>query len=133
METSTKIPKQPKESYQYSSSDQSVPARTIQPAQPVVMSQPKNGQSQNNSLNSPSDYSYNFGRNITNKSKTTAALLAFFLGSFGVHRFYLGQTGWGVTYIVLLFCWISPFLALIDGIRYLAMSNDTFAQKYGVN
>jgi TM2 domain-containing membrane protein YozV len=37
------------------------------------------------------------------KSDVVAILLAFFLGSFGAHRFYLGQTGWGILY--LLFCW----------------------------
>ncbi len=37
------------------------------------------------------------------KSDVSAILLAFFLGSFGAHRFYLGQTGWGILY--LLFCW----------------------------
>ena len=28
------------------------------------------------------------------KSKTTATVLCFFLGGFGIHRLYLGQTGW---------------------------------------
>ena len=37
------------------------------------------------------------------KSDVVAILFAFFLGSFGAHRFYLGQTGWGILY--LLFCW----------------------------
>lgn len=37
------------------------------------------------------------------KSDVAAILLAFFLGSFGAHRFYLGQTGWGILY--LCFCW----------------------------
>jgi TM2 domain-containing membrane protein YozV len=32
----------------------------------------------------------------SDKSKSTAALLAFFLGALGVHRFYLGYTGLGV-------------------------------------
>ncbi|SPT53543.1 TM2 domain [Actinomyces bovis] len=35
------------------------------------------------------------------KSKTTAALLAFFLGGFGVHNFYRGQTSRGIGHIVL--------------------------------
>jgi TM2 domain-containing membrane protein YozV len=35
------------------------------------------------------------------KSKLTAALLAFFLGSFGVHRFYLGHVGSGIALIGL--------------------------------
>lgn len=78
-------------------------------------------------------YDYNYGRRITNKSKVTAALLAFFLGSFGVHRFYLGESGKGLLYIALLFFFISPILGLFDGIRYLTMSNDIFALKYGVN
>ena len=31
------------------------------------------------------------------KSKLAAALFAFFLGSLGIHRFYLGYTGIGIT------------------------------------
>ena len=30
------------------------------------------------------------------KSRTTAALFAFFLGGFGGHKFYLGQIGQGI-------------------------------------
>ena len=36
------------------------------------------------------------------KSKTTAALLCFFLGSWGVHRFYVGKIGTGVAMIFTL-------------------------------
>jgi len=35
------------------------------------------------------------------KSKVAAALLAFFLGGFGIHRFYLGHTATGVAMLVL--------------------------------
>lgn len=64
------------------------------------------------------------------KSKTTAALLAFFLGGFGAHKFYLGKTAQGVLY--LLFCWtlIPSFVAFIEFIIYLTMSDADFARKY---
>ncbi|MGH7043123.1 MAG: NINE protein [Acetobacteraceae bacterium] len=65
------------------------------------------------------------------KSKVAAALLAFFLGGFGVHKFYLGEIGLGVIY--LLFCWtfIPAFVAVIEGIFYLAISDGRFAKRYG--
>lgn len=39
----------------------------------------------------------------TRKDTTTGVLLAVLLGGFGAHRFYLGEIGWGVVY--LLFGW----------------------------
>lgn len=51
------------------------------------------------------------------KSKTTAALLSFFLGGLGVDRFYLGYTGMGV--LKLLTAGLFGILWLIDFIRIL--------------
>ena len=64
------------------------------------------------------------------RSRVTAALLAFFLGGFGAHKFYLGRSGWGVLY--LIFCWtfIPAIVAFIEFIIYLTMSDEAFAQKY---
>lgn len=66
------------------------------------------------------------------KSKIAAALLAFFLGGLGVHKFYLGQVGLGIVY--LLFCWtlIPAFIAFIEFIILLTMNDETFNRKYGM-
>jgi TM2 domain-containing membrane protein YozV len=72
------------------------------------------------------------------KSKVAAALLAFFLGDFGIHKFYLGKTGQGIIYLTLsvLFCWtiVIPFviaiICWIEGIVYLTMDDKEFAKKY---
>jgi TM2 domain-containing membrane protein YozV len=65
------------------------------------------------------------------RTRVAAALFAFFLGGFGVHKFYLGRTGEGVIY--LIFCWtfIPAIVAFIEGIVYLTMSDEDFARKYG--
>lgn len=64
------------------------------------------------------------------KRKSTAAILAFLLGAIGVHRFYLGQTGLGIVY--LLFCWtmIPSIVALVDFVLFLTMSDEAFNAKY---
>jgi TM2 domain-containing membrane protein YozV len=64
------------------------------------------------------------------KNKFFAALLAFFLGSFGVHQFYLGNVGKGLFY--LIFCWtgIATIISWIDGISLLLKDEDTFDEKY---
>ena len=65
------------------------------------------------------------------KSRLAAGLLALLLGGLGVHKFYLGETGKGIVY--LIFCWtiIPAILALIDGISYLTMTDEAFAAKFG--
>ena len=64
------------------------------------------------------------------KEKNVAGILALFLGGFGVHRFYLGQTGLGVFY--LIFCWLPLIwiLGLIDAIVFFSMDKEAFDLKY---
>ncbi len=65
------------------------------------------------------------------KNKIAAALFAFFLGGFGVHKFYLGKVGQGVLYLLLCWTLIPSFIAFIEFILLLVMSDETFNQKYG--
>ncbi|MFP4600945.1 MAG: NINE protein [Persicimonas sp.] len=65
------------------------------------------------------------------KSKGTAALLAFFLGGLGIHKFYLNQGGQGVLYLLFSWTLIPAFVALLETFVYLTMDDATFQQKYG--
>ena len=58
------------------------------------------------------------------KSRMTAGLLGIFLGSIGVHRFYLGYAGIGIAQIVVTFatCGIGAIWGLIEGIMILTGS-----------
>ena len=71
------------------------------------------------------------GQIVGTKSRVVAAILAFVLGGIGVHKFYLGQIGWGIIY--LLFSWtFIPFLvSLLEGVLYLLSTERAFALKYG--
>lgn len=64
------------------------------------------------------------------KDKMTAALLAFFLGGIGIHKFYLGQTALGFVY--LLFCWtlIPGIIAFFEFIFLLVMDQAEFDRRY---
>jgi TM2 domain-containing membrane protein YozV len=66
------------------------------------------------------------------KSRTTAILLAFFLGGFGAHKFYCGKTGLGFLYLIFFWTYVPAIIALIEFILYLATTkNDAeFTQKY---
>lgn len=65
------------------------------------------------------------------KSRVTAIVLALLLGGIGIHKFYLGRSGWGIVY--LLFCWtfIPGIVAFVEAIIYACMSEDAFHAKYG--
>lgn len=64
------------------------------------------------------------------RNKNLAAVFAMFLGSFGVHRFYLGQVGLGIVYILFFWTSIPLFLGIIDALVFFGMSQEEFDHKY---
>lgn len=68
------------------------------------------------------------------RNRIVAALIAFFIGPLGIHRFYLGRKGSGITMLVLSMTVIGLIAtvpwAFIDMIRYLVMSDEEFAARY---
>jgi TM2 domain-containing membrane protein YozV len=65
------------------------------------------------------------------KSRIAAAILAFFLGGLGIHKFYLGRPVWGILYLLFFWTFIPAIIAFIEFIVYLCMSDEAFAAKYG--
>lgn len=68
------------------------------------------------------------------RNKYVAAVMAFVIGTLGIHRFYLGRTGSGIVMLVLSITVVGLVIsapwALIDMIRYLMMSDEEFAARY---
>jgi TM2 domain-containing membrane protein YozV len=69
-------------------------------------------------------------RSSSGRNRIVAALFAIFLGGFGAHKFYLGQVGWGIAYLV--FCWtlIPAIAAFVEFIMLLATSDDRFDERF---
>jgi TM2 domain-containing membrane protein YozV len=66
------------------------------------------------------------------KSRQTAALLSFFLGWLGVHRYYLGQPGIGIFYFFTNFIYfgLGFFFGIIDALAFMFMSDEEFDYRY---
>ena len=63
------------------------------------------------------------------KSKLVAGLLGIFLGGWGIHNFYLGNTGRGIAQIIvtIVTCGVGALWGLIEGILILTGSINTDA------
>ena len=90
-----------------------------------------NGTTQNINVNVNSG---NTNTNTSAKSKMAAGLLGIFLGSLGVHNFYLGFTGKAIAQLLIsilscgMLSWASAIWGLIEGILILTGSMNTDAQ-----
>jgi TM2 domain-containing membrane protein YozV len=60
-----------------------------------------------------------------------AIVLAIFLGWLGAHRFYVGQIGAGVIYLLILYFFapLAVILGFVDALRYFFMSDEEFTTK----
>jgi TM2 domain-containing membrane protein YozV len=67
---------------------------------------------------------------VSNKTKGTAAVLAIFLGGFGVHKFYLGQPIMGLLYLCFFWTFLPAIAGFFEGVGYLATSDHAFDMKY---
>lgn len=108
------------------SAKQSHPAR--QDAQPTSTANPKSG--------------IRLAGVSGKKSKVAAGVLAIVLGTYGGHQFYLGNTGSAVIRLVVSLVGIlligiptlvMAVIAIIEGIKYLTMSDESFDEAYVSN
>ncbi len=73
------------------------------------------------------------------KDKLVAGLLAIFLGSLGIHKFYLGYTKSAVIMLLVslltfgIGAFVMEVIGLIEGILYLTKSDEEFYQTYVQN
>lgn len=73
------------------------------------------------------------------KDKLVAGLLAIFIGTLGIHKFYLGYTKSGVIMLLVSLLTfgvgasVMAVIALIEGILYLTKSDAEFYQTYVQN
>jgi TM2 domain-containing membrane protein YozV len=57
-------------------------------------------------------------------NKTTYIILAFFLGGLGAHKFYSGQAGLGIVYLLFFWTCVPAVVALIEAIVALTKAAD---------
>ena len=70
-------------------------------------------------------------RKSNERNKVIAGLLGIFLGGFGAHKFYLGKIGQGFLYLIFTWAVVPWIIGFVEGIMYLSMKDEKFAEKYG--
>ena len=64
------------------------------------------------------------------KDKNVAGILAILIGAFGVHQFYLGNTGKGILYAIFFWTGIPVIVGVIDGVLLLTREQHLFDDQY---
>lgn len=99
-----------------------------QPVQPIQAAQPVQQPVQTVYVQQPA---VNAERaNWPIKSKIVAGILAILLGSLGIHKFYLGQKGKGILYLLFFWTYVPSILGFIEGIMILCSNDENFQIKY---
>lgn len=64
------------------------------------------------------------------KNRYLAAVLALTLGWGGAHKFYLGQPGWGIAYLLFFWTGIPAMAGWVEALWYLIMTDQQFQQRF---
>ena len=70
------------------------------------------------------------------KNKLIAGILGILFGGIGAQKYYMGSWGWGIVFtaaVILTMGFagiVTGIISLIEGIMFLVMSEETFAEKY---
>ena len=86
----------------------------------------------NNQQKNINQYSYSTPQSNKTKvkSRSVAALLAIFLGAFGIHKFYLKRTFIGALYLCFFWTGVTFYIGLVEGVILLLSSNSRLEKKY---
>ena len=63
------------------------------------------------------------------KNRTIAGVLAFFLGTVGIHQFYMGNVKKGLIYLLFFWTGIPTILGIMDGAVYLTEDEEDKIQE----
>lgn len=66
------------------------------------------------------------------KNKIAAGVFAILLGGIGIHKFYMGQIGKGIVYLLFFWTCIPALLGLIEGICILTEDDARFVKRLKV-
>ena len=64
------------------------------------------------------------------KDRIATAIIAFGMGWFGMHKFYIGKWVWGVIYLIFSVTTLPLIISIVEGVLYLLMSGEEFDHKY---
>ncbi len=67
------------------------------------------------------------------KERTIAILLCFFLGGFGIHKFYLGNNAQGIVYLIFSWTFIPGIIAFFEFFGLCFMSDREFNTRFNLH